>query len=60
MMGEVYVGDGAKGKECHRRRVNFERLMRKHGKDEKLKNFYRSMAELDLGRQVVAWAIHKR
>jgi len=59
LMGDLYIGDGKKGRECHNKRVNFERLMRKHGKKEKLKEFYRSLAELDLGRQVVAWALNK-
>lgn len=59
LMGDVYVGDGVKGKECHHKRVDFERLMRKHGKGQKLKDLYRSLADLDLGRQVVAWGVNK-
>lgn len=59
LLGEAYIGDGKKGKECHNKRVNFERLMRKHGKNEKLKELYCALAKLDLGRQVVAWALNK-
>jgi 2-polyprenyl-3-methyl-5-hydroxy-6-metoxy-1,4-benzoquinol methylase len=56
LMGEVYVGDGEAGKRSHRKRVMFERLMRKHGKAEKLSRFYQALAGLDLGRQVVIFA----
>ena len=56
LMGDVYVGNEDVGKACHNKRVNFERLMRKHGKEDKLRRFYESLAELDLGRQVVVYA----
>ncbi len=53
LFGEVYVGDAKLGKNCHNKRVEFERLMKKYGKSEKLLNFYKSLAELNLGRQVL-------
>lgn len=56
LMGDVYVGNKELGKVCHNKRVKFEYLMRKYGKKEKLASFYQSLAELDLGRQVVAYA----
>lgn len=56
LMGDVYVGDSELGKACHRKRVQFEYLMRKHGKAKKLSQFYQALAELDLGRQVVVYA----
>lgn len=56
LMGDVYVGNGELGKSCHQKRVKFEYLMRKHGKTEKLTRLYRSLAELDLGRQAVLYA----
>ena len=57
LMGDVYVGNGDLGKACHQKRVKFEYLLRKHGKAEKLSRFYRALAELDIGRQAVVFAI---
>jgi len=56
LIGDVYVGNGELGKVCHQKRVRFESLMRKYGKGKKLIEFYRALAELDLGRQVVCYA----
>lgn len=56
LMGEIYVGNGPLGKQCHNKRVKFEYLMRKHGKGEKLMRFYEALAELDLGRQTLVFA----
>lgn len=56
LMGDVYVGDGDLGKICHNKRQNFEQLMNKHGKKEKLDKLYESLAELGLGRQVIIYA----
>ncbi len=57
LMGDVYVGNGDLGKVCHNRRVRFEYLMRKHGKEKKLNKLYEALAELELGRQVIVYAI---
>ncbi len=56
LMGDVYVGNSELGKKCHQRRVKFEELMKKHGKGEKLKQLYKHLADLNLGRQVVVYA----
>lgn len=56
LLGEQYVGDAQKGKECHQKRVQFEALMKKHGKTKELYMFYQSLAEVDLGRQVLIFA----
>ncbi|MDD5560621.1 MAG: class I SAM-dependent methyltransferase [Candidatus Omnitrophica bacterium] len=56
LMGDVYVGNPDLGKICHLRRVRFERLMRKYGKEDKLLKLYKALAELDLGRQVTIYA----
>lgn len=56
LMGEVYVGNPDLGKRCHLRRVQFEQLMKKYGKEEKLVKFYQALAEFDLGRQVIVYA----
>ncbi len=59
LMGDVYVGASELGKECHRKRVHFENVLRKQGKGERLEMFYQSLADLNLGRQVVVYAISK-
>jgi len=52
LFGENYVKDGNLGGQCHKKRVLFEENLRKHGKASTLKNFYRVLADLNLGRQV--------
>ena len=59
VMGDVYVGNPTLGKQCHNKRVTFEKVMRKHGKEEKLIKFYQAIADCDLGRQVVMYASPK-
>jgi len=56
LMGDVYVGDQGIGSECHKRRVKFESVLRKHGKLEKMYKLYEGLAELDLGRAVTVYA----
>jgi 2-polyprenyl-3-methyl-5-hydroxy-6-metoxy-1,4-benzoquinol methylase len=60
LMGDVYVGDSKLGKKCHQKRVMFENLMRKNGKADKLTEFYRSLAKLNLGRQAIMYATPRR
>lgn len=56
LMGDVYVGNQELGKKCHNKRVEFERVMRKHKKTEKLSLFYEALAKLDLGRTSLVFA----
>jgi len=56
LMGDVYVGNPALGKQCHNKRAKFEETLRKQGKSEKLSRFYQALAELDLGRQSLVFA----
>ena len=56
LFGENYVGNKNLGKVCHKKRVNFEKNIRKYKKTDLLKKFYRSLAELNLGRQIVVYA----
>ena len=56
LFGEKYVGNPELGRECHDKRVNFESLMVKHNKKEKLNAFYESLAELNLGRSISIYA----
>ena len=59
LFGDVYVGNGVVGKACHNKRVKFELLMKKYNRLEKLEKLYSAFAELDLGRQVVTFAVPK-
>lgn len=59
LFGDVYIGNGSLGKQCHKKRMNFEKLLRKHGKHEKLSKLYQSLADLELGRDVVIYAMPK-
>jgi SAM-dependent methyltransferase len=56
LFGHNYVGDGALGRKCHEQRMAFELNLRRQGGENVLHEFYRSLAELNLGRQVVAYA----
>lgn len=56
LFGDQYVGNPSVGRECHNKRVKFEDLMNKHGKGEKLKEFYIALAKLNLGRSVSVYA----
>jgi SAM-dependent methyltransferase len=56
LFGDQYVGNRTLGRDCHNKRVNFEKLMHKHGKADKLKAFYKSLADLNLGRSVSVYA----
>ena len=56
LFGDQYVGNPKLGRECHNKRVKFEELMVKHGKEEKLKEFYKALAELNLGRAISVYA----
>ena len=60
LMGDVYVGDGKCGTVCHEKRVNFERLLREHGKEDLLIKYYESLAELNLGRNITVFATAKK
>ena len=56
LFGDQYIGNPDLGRECHNKRVRFEQLMEKHGKTEKLKKFYNSLSELNLGRSISVYA----
>ena len=56
LMGDIYVGNPETGKICHKRRVQFESLMRKHGKRNEMYQLYEALAKLNLGRQVTVYA----
>jgi len=56
LFGDNYVLDPALGKECHKKRVNFEKNLLKYGKTGLLSQFYKSLADLNLGRTISVYA----
>lgn len=57
VFGDNYVGNRELGRQCHEKRMAFEMNMRKHGFEKELHALYRSLAEKNLGRQVIAYSV---
>jgi 2-polyprenyl-3-methyl-5-hydroxy-6-metoxy-1,4-benzoquinol methylase len=56
VFGDNYVANRTLGRACHERRMAFEMNLRKHGFADVLSRFYQSLAEQNLGRQILAYA----
>lgn len=56
LFNENYVLDKNLGKKCHKKRILFEKNLIKFGKEDLLNNFYKSLAQLNLGRQISIYA----
>lgn len=56
LMGDVYVGNQDLGRQCHNKRVEFEKVMKRQNKLDKLMLFYEALAHLDLGRTSLVFA----
>ena len=52
LMGMQYVGNDGIGKHCHGLRKEFEKNILDHGEQRLLTNFYKKLAELNVGRQI--------
>jgi len=59
LFGDNYVTNRKLGSECHKKRVFFETNLRKFNKKLTLKNFYRALANINLGRQITIYSILK-
>jgi 2-polyprenyl-3-methyl-5-hydroxy-6-metoxy-1,4-benzoquinol methylase len=57
LFGENYVGQKELGRSCHERRVAFEMNLRRNGFERVLRGFYQALAQQNLGRQIVAYAV---
>jgi 2-polyprenyl-3-methyl-5-hydroxy-6-metoxy-1,4-benzoquinol methylase len=60
LMGDNYVADRQTGRLCHEKRMAFERNLRDLGKTSVLRSFYKALADVNLGRQVIAYAMNAR
>lgn len=58
LMNENYVSDRTLGRQCHERRMAFEANLRQQGRGDALQAFYKALAQVDLGRQVIAYAVN--
>lgn len=56
LMGDNYVGDDAKGRECHARRKKLELALENSHLKEFKRDLYRTMARHGVGREVVIFA----
>lgn len=53
LFGDVYIGEDNLGRECHLKRVSFEKNLHESGRQELLQTFYRALAECGLGRTAI-------
>jgi len=60
LFGDKYVGDEDLGHQCHKKRMVFEHNLINWGEKEAMLNFYRSLAEQNLGRQTLIIAKKNR
>lgn len=56
LMGDKYVGDDALGRQCHKKRMRMEMQLAESGNNELRRAWYRSMADLGIGREVCLFA----
>lgn len=59
LMGDDYVSNPEVGRACHQKRVAFEMNLRRTGQTNELRAFYKALASVNLGRQVIAYAKKK-
>jgi SAM-dependent methyltransferase len=59
LMGENYVGNDQKGRECHEKRKKFEHKLHLAGLNDLKRQLYQKLAELNIGREVVLYARKK-
>ncbi len=57
LFDENYVDDRDIGRQCHEKRMAFERHLREQGFENALNDFYQALASVNLGRQVLVIAI---
>jgi SAM-dependent methyltransferase len=57
LFGDVYVGDDDLSREVHEKRVQFEKSFHQTGREAELRNLYKSLASIGLGRTAI---IHAR
>lgn len=56
LMGDNYVGQDVLGRNCHQKRMQFEKNLRAAGQSNLKRKLYESLAKLGLGREAVVYA----
>jgi len=56
LMGENYIGNDLVGRQCHMRRMNFEKNLQIAGLGNLRRSLYKSFASLALGREITLYA----
>ncbi len=56
LMGDNYIGNDAQGRNCHSKRMNFEKILIKSENDSLLTNLYKSFSDQGIGREIVMFA----
>ena len=59
LMGDNYIDNNELGRACHNKRVKFEMAMRLSGSGHILDEFYSGLSKINIGREVVIYAIKK-
>lgn len=55
LMGDNYVGNDVLGRECHERRMRFEKAVTENGQGPLLGELYRALAQMGIGRDLVVY-----
>lgn len=55
LMGDNYIGNEQLGRSCHHKRVRFEANLAHAGLNELKRKLYRSLAEINLGREICVY-----
>jgi len=56
LMGDNYIGNDVKGRECHSKRMSFEKKLSIAGFNEKKRKLFQSMADVGIGREIIIFA----
>jgi 2-polyprenyl-3-methyl-5-hydroxy-6-metoxy-1,4-benzoquinol methylase len=59
LMGDNYIGNDQKGRECHEKKINIENKLNLAGLNNLKRQLYQKFAELGIGREVVLYARNK-
>jgi SAM-dependent methyltransferase len=60
LMGDNYVGHDILGRQCHQKRMQFEKNLRAAGQTQLKRGLYAALAKLGLGREAVVYARRDR
>lgn len=56
LMGDNYIDNDEIGRNCHKKRMNFEKSIRNNGANELLEGLYTDLAKRGIGREIVMYA----